>query len=517
MKKDEEKNAIFWCELLSPIIYDEIDPEAAHRFLKALSEKEVRFPDGHMDKPALTTLRRKLERYRNGGFDSLFRKQRTDRGKPRKVSQEVLERAIELKKDQPRRSPETINRFLEEMHGVKIPTSTLYRHLKRNHATRLKLGVIQEKVRKRWSKDHSNDMWVGDFENGPYVKEKEDVSATYLSAFIDCHSRYVVEARYYRRQRLDVLVDSVIRALSRHGAPMATYVDNAKVYHAMSLRSACYRCNIKLLHRPPNEPQTGGIIERFFQTVQDQFEAEVRAGDILTLENLNRAFFAWLAVSYHKTIHSETGETPEDRYQKGIQCVRRVDMNRVIESFMQSIHRTVNRVFSDVRIENRFYRVDPKLRGDRVDVRFDPFSQWDTVQIYSLTGEYLGTGALHHRDTNIPVPVVKPGKPKYSYTELLIRKHKQMLEEQTGGIDYSSAIKPQPFPFHEFAKIIADYLGRKNGLADLSTDELEALKKLYQKRSGLNRQLVKKAFEKVPQRTIPYIIREIKTLIQQEV
>jgi putative transposase len=80
-----------------------------------------------------------------------------------------------------------------------------------------------------------------------------------------------------------------------------------------ALKAACLALNIKLLHRPPRDPAPGGLIERFFQTVQSQFEAEVRAGDILTLDRLNRAFSAWLDVSYHQRTHSEIGQTPQQR------------------------------------------------------------------------------------------------------------------------------------------------------------------------------------------------------------
>jgi putative transposase len=52
---------------------------------------------------------------------------------------------------------------------------------------------------------------------------------THLSAFIDCHSRYVVEARYYLRQNLDILIDSLIRAFSVHGAPLELYLDYVKL------------------------------------------------------------------------------------------------------------------------------------------------------------------------------------------------------------------------------------------------------------------------------------------------
>ena len=202
MNKLQEKQAIFWCDLLSPVIYDEIEPEATNQFLKNLANQEVRFPDGHTGKPSLSTLRRILRRYQQGGFDALDRKKRSDKGKPRSVSPETIEKAIELKKEQPRRSPNAINLFLHEMLGVTVPRSTLYRHLKQANATRLKLGIIQTKVRKRWTRDHTHDLWVGDFEDGPYVLENGHVLPTYLSAFIDCHSRYIPEARYYLRENL---------------------------------------------------------------------------------------------------------------------------------------------------------------------------------------------------------------------------------------------------------------------------------------------------------------------------
>ncbi|MBE7549012.1 MAG: Mu transposase C-terminal domain-containing protein [Planctomycetia bacterium] len=48
-------------------------------------------------------------------------------------------------------------------------------------------------------------------------------------------------------------------------------------------------------------------------------------------------------------------------------------MDAALAFFMKRIPRTVDRTFADVRIDNRFYRVDPKLRGDKVEVRYDPY------------------------------------------------------------------------------------------------------------------------------------------------
>jgi hypothetical protein len=283
------------------------------------------------------------------------------------------------------------------------------------------------------------------------------------------------------------------------------------------LKAACHRLNIKLLHRPPKDPAAGGLIERFFQTVQDQFEAEVRAGDLMSLAELNRALSAYLAVSYHKTPHSETKQSPHERYQQGLSVIRQVDISRVIESFLHTATRSVNTTFSDVQLGKRFYRVDAKLRGDRVKVRFDPFSTADTVHIYSLTDEYLGAGRLHDR-SSAPPPGPQPprAKPKHNFIELLLREHKKMLAEQTGGIDYRKVLQRRPWPFYEFAKTVAQMMGRRAGLADLSTPELESLKKVYNQSRSINRHMVKEAFEKAAHPSVTYFIAELKHLIHKE-
>ena len=516
MKQKKEKWAIFWCDLLSPIIYEEIDPEQKHQMLKELSLKAVVFPDGEVKKPSLSTLKRKLEKYQEGGFQGLYRKERNDRGKARVASDEVISKAIELKKEQPFRSDRTINRILQEKFGTTIARSTLYWHLKEAGATRLKLGVVKKKVRGRWSRDNTHDFWQGDFEEGPYVIEKNEIVPTYLSAFIDVHSRYIVEGRYYFRQNLDVLIDSLVRAVSKHGAPKEIYVDNAKVYHSLGLKMACHIMKTRLRFRPPKEPETGGLIERFFSTVQGNFEREVRAEGKITLDQLNQNFAAWLEMAYHNEIHSEIKTTPKKQKDAGLQYSHHVNINDVLSAFMKKIERRVNKTFSDIRINNRFFKVEPQLRGDKVLVGIDPFSELNTVEIYSLKGPYLGLGIRHFREPgkNVHIPNSSE-KPKHSYLEQLKREHQQQLEQETKGIDFRKAAQSRPWPFHEFTETIANLLGIKGGLSAFNTDQLEMLKKVFNQSLLINKIMVKQAFENAAEKSIPYIIYELKQIIKQ--
>jgi hypothetical protein len=331
---------------------------------------------------------------------------------------------------------------------------------------------------------------------------------THLTAFIDCHSRYVVDARYYLRENLDVLIDSLLRAWSHHGASRELYVDNAKIYHAHALQAACLALNIRLIHRAVGDPPGGGLVERFFRTVQTQFEAEVRAGAILTLDKLNQAFTAWLHVSYHQRRHSETGQPPQLRYEQQKRFTREVNISKIVAHFLKREVRVVHKDFSDVQLQGLFFQVDPRLRGDKVEVRFDPFSALETVLIYSLDGEYLGVGKRHLRQEGSAHQPNPPAKPKHNYLDLLIRKHQQALDKQASGIDFQAVLAraDRRWPFTEFIKQLAVQLGRKGGLSAFRTDELEALQKTYHRLTSLNAVMLEKACAQAAQRTIAEIV-----------
>ena len=89
------------------------------------------------------------------------------------------------------------------------------------------------------------------------------------------------------KETLDILIDSLLRAWSKHSGPRELYADNGKVYHSRGLTLACVKLAIRKLNRPPRELELGGLIERFFQTVQSQFINEVDLCQRLTFNELN--------------------------------------------------------------------------------------------------------------------------------------------------------------------------------------------------------------------------------------
>ena len=185
MDSKSERWALFWCHLLHDLLFEELDPGKRGRLLRELASKPVEHPDGKVRKPSLSTLKRKLRRYQKRGFDALERKARADRCGSRSDNAKLIARAIELKKDLPARGYRTISKMLQLEFGRTLPKSTLYRHLKQAGATRRQLGATSKPVRKTWGRNHTHDLWIGDFSHGPYVRLEDRTVSTRLSVFLD--------------------------------------------------------------------------------------------------------------------------------------------------------------------------------------------------------------------------------------------------------------------------------------------------------------------------------------------
>lgn len=520
MDRNDQAWAVFRCSLLSPLLTGEIPEAERGAYFRGLSQEERLLPNGQRKRISVRTLRRWWKRLREQGVDGTFRRRRNDRGQARKKQQTLLDRAVELKKEQPRRSDVVINRILKQEFGRGVPRSTLYRHLRRQGATRRKLGVSQQKIRCRWTREQPGILWVGDFEHGPPVVQHGTAVKTRLSAWIDCHSRYIVQARYYLRENFDVLLDSLLRAWSEHGPSRELYVDNAKIYHANALKLACAELHIKLLHRPPRDPAAGGLIERFFQTLQGQLEAEICATRLISLGDLNRALAAWLSQEYHAAIHSETGQSPHDRYHTNAPPKRSVRLESVIQYFYRREQRTVDRDHSDVSIDARTFAVDPKLRGDPVEVRWDSFpssGELQEVQLYSLEGVYLGVGRLYQREKGAHPQPDPPGKKEPiepSYLNALLANHEvrhQELRQQ--GLDFESASRSNRWSLSSFLTLIARLLGRSGGLSALTADEIEALRDFHARHDRLHESLVRTAVAQAEFHTIPHVLWQLQSLL----
>ena len=519
-----DRNDLAWtafrASLLAPLLTGEITSRDRGSYFRKLSQQTHVMPDGRSGTISMRTLRRWHQHLRASGIDGLTPKRRNDRGQAQRDNRAKVQRAIELKREGPWRSDEVINRVLQSEFGSRLASSTLYRHLAIHGATRKRLGVVREKVRCQWTRDAVNDLWMGDFSHGPTVLVDGVPKQTHLSAWIDMHSRYVVEARFYLKENLDILIDSLLRAWFKHGAPRELYTDNGKVYHSHGLTLACAKLAIVKLHRPPREPEPGGLVERFFQTVQTQFIREVDLCQRLTFDELNQAFTAWLSSGYHQQVHSSTGHSPDALYHASGRIIRAVDVTAVEAYFFRKEVRRVDPTYSDVSIDTRLYKVDPRLRGLKVQVLINPFAgdpeHPDEVKLLDLQDKYLGVGQRYQRQRGAHPPIEPTQQQPLAqspYIKCLLEDHQRQLKDACqAGINYQSAMQHDHVSLAVLCSQLSRALGR-SGVSALHPQELQAIEEFYQKHPQIRSWHVLRATEQVAGSGLPELLLAIGKLL----
>ena len=104
MGRDDQAWAVFRCSLLSPLLLGEIPEAEREAYFRSLAAQERLLPNGQRKQISVRTLRRWWRRLREEGVEGTFRRPRSDRGRPRVKQQALLDRAVQLKREQPRRS-----------------------------------------------------------------------------------------------------------------------------------------------------------------------------------------------------------------------------------------------------------------------------------------------------------------------------------------------------------------------------------------------------------------------------
>ena len=275
------------------------------RLVRALAEREHLAPDGRWVRVGRNTLDRWIRAYREGGFDGLV-------PAPRRVAnatpERLLELAVALRREQPARTAAQIHRILVEAEDAAPSARTIQRHLA---AAGLPWKGSQiARALGRFEAESRNELWTGDALHGPLI----DGRRVFLFCFIDDHSRLLVGYRWAARE--DVLNASrALRAgIAARGLPKAVYVDNGSPFVSGQLLRACAVLGIRLIHSTPGRPEGRGKIERVFRTVREQLLVELEDRPPASLEDLSRIFQSWVEQVYHRRVHSETGQTPLERF-----------------------------------------------------------------------------------------------------------------------------------------------------------------------------------------------------------
>jgi len=378
-----EQVAAFRYSLIAPVVSRQtpMTPGELGAFLREVSERAYTIPGSTHTQVSVRTLERFLAMYRQGGYDALMPKERRDKGQC-KLTGAVVAQAAAL---------EQIIFLLEESGLVErgtVAQSTLARHLRQAGLSRKALlkPAPSGKFR-RFEAADVHVLWQADFKHALYLPDPQTPGRkkkAILFAILDDYSRLVVHGQFYFDEKMPRLEDSLKKAILHHGIPEQLYVDNGAVFSSHHLERICGRLGIHLSHSRPYRPEGRGKIERIFQFVDSSFLPEayaaIEAGHIATLEDLNKAFHAWVEGYYHVRRHGTTGKTPKERTVQSERKPRRVSEAALTEVFFWQEERKVDKA-GCVSLNGNVYEVDGELSGDKVQLRYDPFDL-SSVQVW---------------------------------------------------------------------------------------------------------------------------------------
>jgi putative transposase len=441
--------ALFRYGLISALLFDPLAAGELEKALRQIASKSYTIPYSTRMELGVSTLRRYLKLYQQGGFDALRPKSRSDKGCPRAFPPEVIEKAIALREEQPARTTTTLADILKrdpQLSLEQIPNAhTLASHL-RSHGKTRRLLAQTPRTYRRFEREQVNSLWQGDMMFGPWLPDPRTPGKkrrAHLFCFLDDHSRLVPHAEFFLEEALPRMERVLKVGVLKRGIPEAIYVDNGKVYQAIQFAVACASLGIRCIHAAPYSPEGKGKQERFFETVRLQFMPEVEKSEITTLEELNQSFWAWLEIVYHQREHSETGQTPLQRYQDGIAQVRAADPEVIRKAFLWRETRKV-RKDGCIELQGNTYQVDPVFAGRKLELRFDPFDL-SHIELF-FGGNSFGNAAViqQGREKHIAVErlatqPLEPPKPRSSldYLAALRSEYQQLQRKQAGPLQYS--------------------------------------------------------------------------------
>ena len=455
-----EDEAVSRFSLISPLLDETLDEAKRIQIRSDIAERSSL---------SVRTIYRYEKAYHDGGFEGLKPKERGSTIALPDNFQELLEDAIQLRREVPSRSVKKIIDILE-LEGKVAPgvlkRSTLQKHLADAGFSERHMRMYRDARKsssKRFCKPHRMMLIQADIKYGlklPIGKNNAMVQ-TYLSSAIDDHSRMILESLFYDNQEAPVVAETIKKAILRHGKMDAVYFDNGSQYIAKQLRKSLSILGIRINFAPVKSGKSKGKIEKFHQVV-DSFLDEAKAKKIKTLEAMNEYWQIFLDEYYHKDPHDgireyykglgvavpPEGITPLQEWNRDKRPLTFMDAGVVAKAFLNHEERLVDKG-ACISFQGRKYETKPALIGCKVAISYDPAAP------EIVTVSYPGIEAFEAKPLDIGSYCDKTPTLPLSMQEAEV-KTSRLLDALKNRRDENRQMKTDAISFSSYGKEVAD-------------------------------------------------------------
>lgn len=451
--KWQEEQALQRYQLIAPLLDGSLDNAKRIQLRETIAEQNGLSP---------RTLYRYEAAYRKSGFPGLKPQDRESKRSPKLPENfdELLEQAIQLKREVPKRSVRQII-YILELEG-RVAPGVLKRSTMERYLYKAGFGVRQMQMyndarkssSKRFCKPHRMMLIQCDIKYGiklPIGKNGAMVQ-TYLSSAIDDHSRYVIQSEFYDNQEETIVEDTFRKVILKAGKFDAAYFDHGSQYVAKQLKFSLARLGISIRLAPVRSGKSKGKIEKFHQVV-DSFLREAKIHKIKTLEELNHYWSIYLEEYYHKDAHDgireyyeslgvsvpPEGITPLQEWNRDSRALTFLDTATVAEAFLHHETRLVDKG-ACISFQGRKYETKPSLIGFKVEIAYDPSApEIITVRypgVTPFTAQPLKIGAFCDKKPTLPVSMKEIAPESSRFLNALEKRQEQSCIRMADAISF---------------------------------------------------------------------------------
>lgn len=365
-------------------------------------------------KVSTRTVWRKLLAVDSKGLKGLHRASRSDKGRRRKLSQDLQEviEGLFLKSPKP-----TVMWVWEQVveactrKQMKLPSYSLVAEVCRQLDRRLKVlahdsdeayekefdQIIRRQAKRpneMWQVDHKElDIWVTD--------EFGRTGKVWLTAITDDFSRvvmgYFLGVGAANSMRIALAMRQAIWRKDDErwpvsGIPDILYTDRGRDFKSTHIEQVCADLKIKVVRTRRRKPRGRGKIERFFRTVDLRFTHKRKNDKTkpVSLSGLESEFHEWLMTEFHQKKHKGIKTAPMVKWAEGKCLPRLPESLDALDLMLHKVGRPRKMWPEGIRFKNRRYShlLLTQAHGEEFTIRFDP-RDLSSIWVYEQEGKLL--------------------------------------------------------------------------------------------------------------------------------
>jgi transposase InsO family protein len=368
--------ALWRFEQIEGLLDETLTAAERHALIKQLERVPVHRLSGIDRCISAATFYRWFRGYKAHGLKGLYPKPRRRRKRLRRLTRKVLEKAISLLREEPRRPLTMLVALIEAELHEKVSRSSLHRHLQDHRAypalRRQAKGDLSKKLRRRFGATRPHVIWQCD-SKGPFEARfsgsKKPVELHIFTILDDC-SRAPLAVFAFPAANLRAAICVFRAAARRYGLPLSFYADRASIFDSYAFRSALAELGVRRIKTKSRNAPARGKIEAYHRALIRWFLQELRHQVIHDLDHLNRLLVGLIETVYMNHRHRTLRMSPRQALGGAI-SERQVSNDRLLDAFLIRTRKKSHPKTGEVDLGENLFKVPKELAGRKLDFAYD--------------------------------------------------------------------------------------------------------------------------------------------------